>query len=81
MTPLPPTRPNPSRPEEDDGPPVVKVVLLGAPFVAAFMAAAVWAPWVLMVGFLVLLFGMISWCVGLLVTIALEVRREGSDER
>jgi len=66
-----PTRPNPTKAEEADGPPVVKAVLLGAPIVAAFFVAAVYAPWVLMVGFAVLLFGMISWCVGLLVMIAM----------
>jgi hypothetical protein len=49
-----------------------KAVLIGAPFVAAFFAAATWAPWMLLVGFFALLLAGISWCVGLLILIALE---------
>ena len=73
MSPVPPQRPDPTKAEEEDGgPPLGKAVLIGAPFVAAFGAAATWVPGLLMVGMVVFMFGVLSWCVGLLVLLMIE---------
>jgi hypothetical protein len=70
-----PSRPDPTKIEEG-GPPMGAALLIGVPLVAAFMALATWAPWVLLLLCGVFLFGMLSWAVGSVVDLVLELWRE-----